>query len=80
MTITLVAFEALAVATVMPVVARELGGLELYGWVFSAFFLGDLVGIVVVGGLIDRGGLVRRWRPGYACSRSGWSSAVWRHR
>lgn len=59
MTITLVAFEALAVATVMPVVARELGGLDLYGWVFSAFFLGDLIGIVVVGGLIDRGGLVR---------------------
>ena len=59
MTITLVAFEALAVATVMPVVARELGGLDLYGWVFSAFFLGDIIGIVVVGGLIDRGGLVR---------------------
>ncbi|MHB8460904.1 MAG: MFS transporter, partial [Candidatus Limnocylindrales bacterium] len=47
LTITLVAFEALAVSTVMPVVARELGGLDLYGWVFSAFFLGDLVGIVV---------------------------------
>ena len=59
MTITLVAFEALAVSTVMPVVARELGSLELYGWVFSAFFLGNLIGIVVVGGLIDRGGLVR---------------------
>ena len=59
MTITLVAFEALAVSTVMPLVARELGSLELYGWVFSAFFLGDLIGIVVVGGLIDRGGLVR---------------------
>lgn len=59
MTITLVAFEALAVATIMPVVARELGGLALYGWVFTAFFLGDLIGIVVVGGLIDRGGLVR---------------------
>jgi MFS family permease len=59
MTITLVAFEALAVSTVMPLVARELGSLELYGWVFSAFFLGTLIGIVVVGGLIDRGGLVR---------------------
>lgn len=59
MTITLVAFEALAVAAVMPVVVTELGGLDLYGWVFSAFFLGSLVGIVVVGGLIDRGGLVR---------------------
>ena len=59
LTVTLVAFESLAVATAMPIVARELGGIELYGWVFSAFFLGDLVGIVILGGLIDRGGLVR---------------------
>ena len=57
LTITLVGFEALAVSTVMPIVARELGGLELYGWVFTAFFLGSLIGIVVVGGVIDRGGL-----------------------
>jgi MFS family permease len=57
LTITLVGFEALAVSTVMPIAARELGGIELYGWVFSAFFLGSLIGIVVVGGAIDRGGL-----------------------
>ncbi len=57
LTITLVAFEALAVSTVMPIAAQQLGGLELYGWVFSAFFLGALIGIVVVGGVIDRGGL-----------------------
>ncbi|MGP1673836.1 MAG: MFS transporter [Candidatus Limnocylindrales bacterium] len=57
LTITLVAFEALAVSTIMPVVARELGDLELYGWVFTAFMLGSLIGIVVVGGLIDRRGL-----------------------
>ena len=56
-TVTLVAFEALAVGTVMPLVARELGGLELYGWAFSGFFLGNLVGIVAAGGAIDRGGL-----------------------
>jgi MFS family permease len=56
-TVTLVAFEALAVGTVMPLVARDLGGLELYGWAFSAFFLGNLVGIVATGGAIDRGGL-----------------------
>jgi hypothetical protein len=37
LTITLVAAEALAVATAMPIVARELGGLELYGLVFSSF-------------------------------------------
>ncbi|HYM84458.1 MAG TPA: MFS transporter [Candidatus Dormibacteraeota bacterium] len=58
LTVTLVAFEALAVATVMPLVERELGHLELYGWVFSAFFLGSLVGTVVVGGLLDRGSIV----------------------
>ena len=60
LTITLVGFESLAISTVMPIVAQELGGLgglELYGWVFSAFFLGSLIGIVVVGGAIDRGGL-----------------------
>ena len=59
MTVTLVAFEALAVSTVMPLVAKDLGGLALYGWVFSAFFLANIVGIVVAGGLIDRGGLAR---------------------
>jgi len=64
LTITLVAFESLAVATAMPIVAAELGGIELYGWVFSLFFLGDLVGIVVMGLLIDRGGLVRPFALG----------------
>lgn len=63
-TITLMAFEALAVATIMPIVAADLGGIELYGWVFSAFFLGSLIGIVVVGGLIDRGGLARPYAVG----------------
>ena len=58
LTITLVASEALAVATAMPIVANDLGGLELYGWVFSAFFLGTLIGISVVGGLIDERGMV----------------------
>jgi len=57
LTITLVAFEALAVSTVMPIVADELHGIELYGWVFTAFMLGSLIGIVLVGGLIDRRGL-----------------------
>ena len=58
LTITLVAAEALAVSTAMPIVARELGGLELYGAVFSAFFLGSLIGITIVGGLIDDRGIV----------------------
>ena len=66
LTITLVAFEALAVSTIMPNVARELGDVALYGWVFTAFFLGSLLGIVFVGGLIDRGGLVRPFIAGLA--------------
>lgn len=64
LTITLVAFEALAVSTIMPKVARELGDLHLYGWVFTSFFLGSLLGIVLVGGLIDRGGLVKPFAAG----------------
>lgn len=58
LTITLVAAEALAVSAAMPIVARDLGGLELYGLVFSAFLVGSLVGIVVAGDLIDRRGVV----------------------
>src|SRR5258708_2278567 len=56
LTITFVAAEALAVVTVMPVVARDLGGLQLYGWVFSGFMLGSVVGIVAAGRETDRRG------------------------
>jgi MFS family permease len=52
--VTFVAFEALAVATVLPVVGRHLGDLRLYGWVFSAFLLASLIGIVLAGTLADR--------------------------
>jgi MFS family permease len=58
--VTFVAFEALAVATILPVVGRELGDLRLYGWVFSAFLLASLIGIVLAGALADRAPL---WRP-----------------
>jgi MFS family permease len=56
LTITLVAFEALAISTVLPVVSDDLGGLGLYGWVFSGFFLGSLLGIVTAGQLADTRG------------------------
>src|ERR1700735_1902656 len=49
-----VAFEALAVAPILPVVGRQLGDLRLYGWVFSAFLLASLIGIVLAGTLSDR--------------------------
>jgi MFS family permease len=56
LTITFVASEALAVVTVMPLAARDLGGLRLYGWVFSGFMLGSVVGIVAAGREADRRG------------------------
>jgi len=71
LTITLIASEALAVSTAMPIVARELGGLELYGWVFSAFFLGALIGITVVGGLIDERGVLFPFVLGLGCFAIG---------
>jgi MFS family permease len=55
-TITFVAAEALAVVTVMPLVAKDLSGLGLYGFVFSAFLLGTMVGIVAAGRAADRRG------------------------
>src|SRR5258708_11557762 len=55
-TITFVAAEALAVVTVMPLVARDLNGLSLYGFVFSAFLLGTMTGIVIGGRAADRYG------------------------
>lgn len=55
--VTLVALEALSVATILPVVSRHLGDLRLYGWVFSAYFLTNLVGSVIGGSLADRRGL-----------------------
>ena len=44
------------VMTVMPLVARSLHGLSLYGFVFSAFMLGTIVGIVAAGRAADQRG------------------------
>jgi MFS family permease len=64
--VTFVAFEALAVATVLPTVGRHLGDLRLYGWVFSAFLLASLIGIAAAGTLADRVPLGRPMLAGLA--------------
>lgn len=64
LTITLVGFESLAVATILPSIEEELGDLHLYGWVFSAYFLGSLLGIVIAGRLTDRLGPARPFSLG----------------
>ncbi|MEB2285415.1 MAG: hypothetical protein B6D46_01110 [Polyangiaceae bacterium UTPRO1] len=54
--VVVTAFEALAVATILPITTAELGGLAWYGWTFSAFMLANLIGITVGGGATDRAG------------------------
>ena len=60
------AFEALAVATILPTTLNELGGLAYYGWTFSAFMLANIVGITIGGSESDRWGLSRLFVVGTA--------------
>lgn len=54
MTVVAIAFEAIAVATAMPVAAQDLDGLAYYAWAFSLFLIGMLFSTVVSGRLSDR--------------------------
>jgi MFS family permease len=49
-----IAFETLAVATAMPVAARDLASLRHYAWAFSLFLIGMLFATVVCGRISDR--------------------------
>ena len=51
---TLVAFEGVAVGTVMPAVGLDLDGIGLYAWAFNAYVVASLVGMVVAGTWSDR--------------------------
>ena len=50
------AFEALAVATILPKIVADLGGLSFYGWSFSAYLLATLVGLILAGDEADQRG------------------------
>ena len=52
--VTIVAFQGLAMATVAPTVADDLNGNSLYGWIFSAFILAQIMGTVIGGQEVDR--------------------------
>ena len=54
--VTAAAFEGMAVPTVLPELVGELGGLDLYGWAFSAFWLTNIIGITLAGTDADRHG------------------------
>lgn len=52
--VTLAAFQGLAVATIAPVMTRDLDGEHIYGWVFNAFLIPQIVATVVAGREVDR--------------------------
>ncbi|MFJ3302701.1 MFS transporter [Streptomyces sp. NPDC086549] len=54
--VLLIAFEATAVGTAMPVAARELDGVSLYAFAFSGYFTTSLFGMVLAGQWSDRRG------------------------
>ncbi|MCQ9182333.1 MFS transporter [Streptomyces sp. IBSBF 2953] len=54
--VLLIAFEATAVGTAMPVAARDLDGVSVYAFAFSGYFTTSLFGMVFAGQLSDRRG------------------------
>lgn len=58
-TVTLVAFEALAVSTILGVIDDDLHDLTMLGFVFPAYFLGSLFGAIAAGYDADRRGPAR---------------------
>jgi MFS family permease len=54
--ITFVAFEAMAVSVALPSAARDLNGLEQFGWAFTGFLAANVLGMVASGEVSDRRG------------------------
>jgi MFS family permease len=54
--VTMIAFESMAVSTVMPEVAAELDAVRSYGLAFSVLLTAQLLGIVLAGVWVDRSG------------------------
>ncbi|MFE7130766.1 MFS transporter [Streptomyces sp. NPDC057638] len=69
--VLLVAFEATAVGTAMPVAARELEGVGLYAFAFSAYFTTSLFAMVLSGQWSDRDGPLRPLTAGIAAFGAG---------
>lgn len=54
--VTIIAFEAMAISTAMPIVAVDLHAVRSYGLAFSFMLTAELLGIVVAGVWADRSG------------------------
>ncbi|MFC8006018.1 MFS transporter [Streptomyces olivaceus] len=80
--VVLIAFEATAVGTAMPVAARELDGVSLYAFAFSGYFTTSLFGMVLSGQWSDRRGPLAPLTCGIASFAlglvlSGTAGAMW---
>ncbi|MGW0371874.1 MFS transporter [Streptomyces coeruleorubidus] len=80
--VLLIAFEATAVGTAMPVAARELDGVSLYAFAFSGYFTTSLFGMVLSGQWSDRRGPLGPLTTGIASFGaglllSGTAGAMW---
>lgn len=80
--VLLIAFEATAVGTAMPVAARELNGVPLYAFAFSGYFTTSLFGMVLSGQWSDRRGPLAPLTWGIASFAAGLliggtASAMW---
>lgn len=80
--VVLIAFEATAVGTAMPVAARELHGVGLYAFAFSGYFTTSLFGMVFAGQWSDRRGPLGALTTGIGCFAAGLllagtASAMW---
>ncbi len=69
--VVLIAFEATAVGTAMPVAARELDGVALYAFAFSGYFTTSLFGMVLAGQWSDRRGPFSALTCGIAAFAAG---------
>jgi MFS family permease len=54
--VTIIAFEAMAISTAMPQVAKDLDAVRAYGLAFSFMLTAEMLGIVLAGVWADRGG------------------------
>ncbi|OEJ26666.1 MFS transporter [Streptomyces agglomeratus] len=80
--VLLIAFEATAVGTAMPVAARELNGVPLYAFAFSSYFTTSLFAMVLSGQWADRTGPLAPLATGISAFGaglllSGTADAMW---
>ncbi|SEC37884.1 Major Facilitator Superfamily protein [Streptomyces sp. 2224.1] len=69
--VSVVAFEAIAVNTAMPVAARALDGIGLYAFAFSAYFTASLFAMALAGEWSDRRGPLAPLFAGIAAFGAG---------